>query len=210
MKIVVGLGNPGIRYAETRHNIGWCAVEKFASKLELAFRRRDDYARIAKTTGLVIAKPITFMNESGLAVASLCSFYKAAPESVLVVYDDMNLPLGMVRVRAHGSSGGHRGIQSIIERLGTDRFPRLRLGIGPKPAEMDNRAFVLSPFAESEDREVRRITEEAADAIGIWVEEGIEKCMNTFNRRIPSEAVMDSDEAEENEQPGAECEPGKS
>lgn len=192
MLLVVGLGNPGIRYSETRHNVGWFVVDDLADDEGARWRSYENCALVARTADALLVKPTTFMNESGLAVASLKTFYRVEPESILVVFDDLNLPLGMIRVRARGSSGGHKGIQSIIERLGTDEFPRLRLGIGPKPKDYDGRDFVLSPFEKTEEETVDQMVEEACGAVRTWMREGTATCMNAFNKRIAAETPPDA------------------
>ncbi len=152
--LIVGLGNPGPRYADHRHNVGFRAVAALAEAHGLAFRRTEHRARTAHGTmegrRVILAQPQTWMNESGQAVAPLAHFYKIPPERLLVVYDDLDIPLGTLRYRARGSSGGHRGVQSIIRQLGTSDFPRLRLGIGRPPGRMDPAAYVLQPFTDEE------------------------------------------------------------
>ncbi len=152
--LIVGLGNPGLRYADHRHNIGFRAVEALAEAHGLEFRRTEHRALTAHGTiegrRVILARPQTWMNESGQAVAPLARFYKIPPARLLVVYDDLDIPLGTLRYRSRGSSGGHRGVQSIIRHLGTSAFPRLRLGIGRPPGRMDPAAYVLQPFAEEE------------------------------------------------------------
>ncbi|MBI5651946.1 MAG: aminoacyl-tRNA hydrolase [Chloroflexi bacterium] len=184
MKLIAGLGNPGARYARSRHNVGFLIVERFARTHHFDFARKRFNAEIAEgalgETRVMIAKPQTFMNLSGDAVGKLFAFYKIAPHDLLVVYDDLDLPLGKLRMRSRGSAGGHHGMESIIGRIGTSDFPRLRVGIGrPHPnADIDH---VLGDF----DRDERVLMDEtfarAVDAIEVWLADGISKAMNRFN-----------------------------
>jgi PTH1 family peptidyl-tRNA hydrolase len=171
--IVAGLGNPGGRYARNRHNIGFMAVESVAARHRLQFSRSEHNGVTADGTigeqRVILAKPQTWMNDSGRAVAPLSRYYKVPPEDVLVVYDDLDIPLGTVRFRSGGSSGGHRGVQSIIDHLGTDTFPRLRLGIGRPPGRMDPAAYVLQDFADEEAPLVWEIVETARELVENWI-----------------------------------------
>ena len=192
-KLVVGLGNPGGRYADTRHNLGWRVVDELAR----AWRFEDEEARCgglllasdavpreqAQCPGISVQlfKPLTYMNDSGCAVAGLIRETSVALQDVLVVLDDLNLPLGTLRMRAGGSAGGHRGLESVTLHLGTEQFPRLRLGIGPLPAAGPGRDFVLSPFGPEELPLVERLIEQAARAAECWVKEGLEAAMSRFN-----------------------------
>jgi peptidyl-tRNA hydrolase, PTH1 family len=184
IKLVVGLGNPGARYARNRHNVGFMIVERFAHARHWRFARKRFNAEIAEgaTDGkrVMIAKPQTFMNASGEAIGKLFAFFKIAPDDLLVVYDDLDLPLGKMRMRPHGSAGGHHGMESIIARIGTSNFPRLRVGIGrPNPdADIDH---VLGSF-EGDERELMDETfARAVEAIDVWLADGIDKAMNKFN-----------------------------
>lgn len=153
--LIVGLGNPGPRYAGNRHNIGFRAVEELAQAHRLDFARTEHHALTAHGSiaeqRVILAKPQTWMNDSGKAIAPLVHFYKTPPERLLIIYDDLDIPLGTLRFRAEGSSGGHRGVQSTIQHLGTQAFPRLRLGIGRPPGQMDPAAYVLQDFSQSEE-----------------------------------------------------------
>jgi PTH1 family peptidyl-tRNA hydrolase len=171
--LVVGLGNPGPRYADNRHNIGFRAVEVVAEHCGLTFTRSEHHAetahgRIAEER-VILAKPQTWMNDSGRAVAPLSRFYKIVPEDILVIYDDLDLPLGTIRFRQEGSSGGHRGVQSIIDHLDTDSFPRLRIGIGRPPGRMDPAAYVLQDFSEEEAPLVREVLGKARELTQDWI-----------------------------------------
>lgn len=184
IKLVVGLGNPGLRYAHSRHNVGFLIAGQFAHAHDLRFARKRFNAEIAEGdiggARVMIAKPQTFMNLSGEAVGKLFKFYKIAPHDLIVVYDDLDLPLGKMRMRPQGSAGGHHGMESIIAHIGTSDFPRLRVGIGrPSPdADIDH---VLGNFEGDERKLMDETFARAADAIGVWVADGINAAMNKFN-----------------------------
>ena len=172
-KLVVGLGNPGPRYARNRHNIGFQIVEGLAAAHGLTFTKTEHKAETAhgRIDGqrVVLAKPQTWMNDSGQSVAPLARFYKIEPEDLLVVYDDLDIPLDTVRFRDAGSSGGHRGVQSIINQLGTDGFPRLRIGIGRPPGRMDPAAYVLQDFSTDEEPLLWEVQRTARRLIEEWI-----------------------------------------
>jgi PTH1 family peptidyl-tRNA hydrolase len=184
IKLIVGLGNPGTRYARSRHNVGFMIADRFARAHALTFARKRFNAQIAEGDiagkRVMIAKPQTFMNLSGEAVGKVFAFYKIAPHDLLVIYDDLDLPLGKMRLRPKGSAGGHHGMESIIARIGTSDFPRLRIGIGrPSPdADVDH---VLGSFDADERAVMDETLAHAVEAIGVWVVEGIESAMNRFN-----------------------------
>ncbi|MBN2003335.1 MAG: aminoacyl-tRNA hydrolase [Anaerolineae bacterium] len=175
--LIAGLGNPGPRFAKNRHNIGFQVVEALADAHGLAFSRTEQSALTAhgyiQTTNgaqrIILAKPQTWMNESGRAVTGLARFYKIAPEDILVVYDDLDIPLGTVRYRQAGSSGGHRGVQSTIQHMGNQDFPRLRLGIGRPPGKMDPAAYVLQDFSAAEQPITWEVQRLARDLILAWL-----------------------------------------
>ena len=176
--LVVGLGNPGPRYAETRHNLGFWVVDRVGAGAD--WRRRGN-ALVARWRSGWLMKPTTYMNNSGEAVAPFVRYYKIAPENVLVVHDDMDLPLGRLRLRRGGSSGGQKGVQSIIEHLGTANFDRLRLGIGRPPAGWDAASWVLSRFDEQEREVAERVADAAVEAVEVWQSEGLERAQQRFN-----------------------------
>ncbi len=196
--LIVGLGNPGREYANTRHNIGFRCVNALARTYGLDFDKKQAKARLASGTiegrAVLLARPQTYMNLSGDAVSALASFYKIPPEHVLVIYDDLDLPLGTLRLRKSGGSGGHKGIQSIIQRLGTQDFPRLRFGINRPPDRMDPAAYVLRPFAEHESALVARTIDRAVQAVATWLREGIESAMTRYNGPA-TEATPDQEAA---------------
>lgn len=185
MKLIVGLGNPGPRYRETRHNIGFAVVDLLARRSGLTFEGGPAEAVIARARqlgeGTLLAKPLTFMNLSGAAVADLVRYFRIAIPDVLIVADDVNLPLGKLRARARGSDGGHQGFRSIIERLGTSEFARVRIGVGRGDPRRDLADHVLARFDADEQPEVEAAVGRAADAAELFVTDGIEKVMNRFN-----------------------------
>ncbi|MFQ6100563.1 MAG: aminoacyl-tRNA hydrolase [Anaerolineae bacterium] len=186
--LIVGLGNPGPRYAANRHNIGFRCLERLAAAHNLAFDKRQKQARVALGTihgrRVILAQPQTFMNESGRAAVPLARFYQVPPEHMLVVYDDLDLSLGRVRLRPEGGSGGHKGMQSIIKHLGSQNFPRLRIGIGRPSERMDPAAYVLQDFSAEEEPLLEETLERAVAAIETWLREGIEVAMSRYNRGL--------------------------
>src|SRR4051812_45575577 len=184
MKVVVGLGNPGPKYAGTRHNVGFEVIDYLAAAPGVpAFRERfEAFVTEMKEGGetVLLVKPLTFMNLSGRAVRAVLDFYKLPVEHLLVVCDDFNLPLGKLRVRAKGSHGGQKGLGSIQDHLGTDAYARLRIGVG-QPAPRDAVDFVLSKFGPVERKAAEDAVAVAAQAVLTWVRNGTEACMNRFN-----------------------------
>lgn len=188
MKYVVGLGNPGRRYAGTRHNLGWMVLDEMAARLGAQSEKERWGGLTAGTHEVTLLKPMTFMNRSGRSVARLVEETGAVEDDLLIVMDDLDLTFGTVRMRANGSSGGHRGLQSVIERLGSSDIARLRLGIGPCPPAMDPRDFVLSRFEEEELPVVNRMVRRAAEAALCWVEEGVQAAMSRYNGPVEAPA----------------------
>ena len=194
MKLVVGLGNPGPNYARTRHNVGFRVVDRFAERHRIAFdsHERDSLVGRGRVAGqaVVVAKPQTFMNRSGAAVAALSRLYTELPEEMIVVYDDIDLPLGKLRIRPGGSAGTHNGMKSILESLENNRFPRLRVGIrgASRSPEEDLADYVLEEFESEEEAAVSDAVERAADALVLFVRGEMTRAMNEFNRDpIPEE-----------------------
>ena len=187
VKIIVGLGNPGMRYAQTRHNVGFDTMDVFASRQGWSWSGRRMRASLAKgmlgAEKVLLAKPQTYMNDSGLAVGELVRFYKLDLADLLVVCDDLDLPLGRVRLRARGAAGGQHGLESIIQHLGGNRqFARLRIGVGrPAQGRSQNIDFLLSRPTRDERIELDLASERAADAIVAFITEGVEVTMNRFN-----------------------------
>ena len=185
MKLIVGLGNPGARYHDTRHNIGFRVIDTLARRWSVDQWREQHQALVGKVREgdepVLVAKPVTFMNLSGESVAGLAGFYKVAVPDVLVVLDEVALPLGRLRAGRGGSHGGHNGLKSVIARLGTSDVPRLRIGVGRGEGRKELADHVLGTFAEEERDEVEAAVLRAADAAVMFVTEGIERVMNAFN-----------------------------
>jgi len=184
MKAIVGLGNPGAEYAATRHNVGFEVVDELARRWQVKLKkwRKVGMLALAKDHDALLMEPTTFMNLSGEAVLSVGSFYKVDPADWLIVVDDVNLPLGRVRMRKMGSAGGHNGLKSVIQHLGPD-FARLRIGVGRGDPKWDLADHVLARFEPEERRSVEEAIGRAADAVETFVTEGIEPAMNRFNAR---------------------------
>lgn len=183
--LIVGLGNPGREYRGNRHNIGFMLLDHLAERLGVTFTRLESQALIAKTEHagkrIVLAKPQAYMNLSGQSVSSLLRYYKIPNSQLLVAYDDVDLPLGSLRLRPGGGSAGQKGMASIIERLGTQEFPRLRLGIDRPPGKMPAATYVLQDFSSIQLPVVSAALERAADAVLLFVTDGLETAMNRFN-----------------------------
>jgi len=185
MKVVIGLGNPGRKHARDRHNAGFMVLDSIARRWGVPIDRaaHEAYMGEAMLGGerILLVKPQPYMNASGRAAASVARYYHVSPDMFVAVYDDMDLPLGCVRVRRSGGAAGHRGVTSIMAHLGDRGFPRVRLGIGHPPAGRDPADFVLSPFARAEEEIVRAAVERAAEAVEVLIVEGVERAMNRFN-----------------------------
>ena len=185
--LIIGLGNPGRKYRHNRHNLGFMAVEKLAATHHIEISRSQQRAltgsgRIAGRP-VILARPLTYMNKSGDAVGPLASYYKIEPADVLVIYDDLDLPLGTLRQRAEGGAGGHKGMKSIINHLG-ERFPRLRMGIGRPPGRMPGAAYVLQDFGDDERVIVQEMLDEAVSAVETFLSEGIDLAMSRHNGSV--------------------------
>ncbi len=185
MRLVVGLGNPGRRYRGTRHNVGWEVVDRLSARWGIGAFREEEEALVGRGeiagVEVLLAKPLTYMNRSGEAVGGLVRRYGLQPQEVLVIYDDVDLPVGALRIRPRGSAGGHHGMASVLEVLGTQEVPRLRIGIG-RPRG-DAAAYVLSRFAPEERSRIAEAVERAADAVETLLREGIQRAMDRFNQR---------------------------
>jgi PTH1 family peptidyl-tRNA hydrolase len=195
MKVIVGLGNPGRKYAGTRHNVGYVVVDQLAAGPAAAAFRGQFQAQVAETTEagtrVLLVKPETFMNLSGHAVRQVVDFYKIDPADLLVVCDDANLPLGKLRVRAQGTHGGHNGLRNIQDHLGTTAYPRLRVGVGGAAADMVG--HILGPFRPGERAAVADAIARAVQAALVWVRDGVAACMNRFNGEADPAAVKKKD-----------------
>jgi peptidyl-tRNA hydrolase, PTH1 family len=187
VRLLAGLGNPGPQYRDTRHNVGFWVVDEIARRWGVSdnWRERFDALTVRGTTAagetVLVAKPLTFMNLSGFAVSKLAQYFQIEPADTLVIVDEVALPLGRLRARRSGSAGGHNGLKSIVEQLGTDAFPRLRLGVGRGDNRRDLADHVLSKFEPAERATIEAAVLRAADAAEMFVAEGIERVMNTFN-----------------------------
>ncbi|OPX88676.1 MAG: Peptidyl-tRNA hydrolase [Pelotomaculum sp. PtaB.Bin104] len=188
MKLIVGLGNPGREYAQTRHNIGFMVIDRLALKFKVSVDKKMFKALIGQGQidgeKVVLVKPQTYMNLSGEAVSALLNWFKLNVSDLLVIYDDLDLPAGKMRIRSGGGSGGHKGMQSIIQMLGTESFPRLRIGIGrpPEPG-FETAGYVLGHFRDEEAQAFEEVLDLAPEIILCLVRQGIERAMNLYNRR---------------------------
>ena len=186
--LIVGLGNPGLAYRHNRHNVGFMVADALAEKLEIPLKRVKFKAQIGngKLEGIpiIIAKPLTFMNKSGEAVAPLVRYFKVPLERLLVIHDDMDLPLGTLRMRPSGGSAGHNGMLSIFDKLGTNAIPRLRVGIGRPPGRMDPADYVLQDFPKSDEELLKMVIAQACEAALAFITNGLEKAMNTYNGEV--------------------------
>ena len=182
IRVVAGLGNPGPEYAATRHNIGFMVVDQFAAQFGSTWERSPKWDAVsAKCGGVLLVKPMSFMNRSGYPLLAIMQFYKIEPREILVVLDDLVLPLGRLRLRIRGGSGGHNGLESIIMQFGTEEIPRLRIGIGEAPRE-GSVDYVLSRFFEEEKPLVRSTIDRAVDAVKCAIDNDLNSAMKTFNK----------------------------
>ena len=187
-RLIIGLGNPGDTYRDTRHNIGFMVIDELAHRLGLSFTTEKRWdCLLAKFSGGWLMKPLTFMNGSGDAISAVSHFYKLTPAETLVVFDDVDLPLGRLKMKLSGSAAGHNGLKSIISRLGTDEFPRLKVGIaaedGTRPAGDRMVGHVLGKFRADEKPAVDAVIKRAADAATTAMKSGLAAAMNLFNRK---------------------------
>jgi PTH1 family peptidyl-tRNA hydrolase len=184
-RVIAGLGNPGKEYARTRHNVGFNVVDRLAEMHGLKFTKMMNRALIApgeiNGSKVILVKPQTFMNDSGSSVGPILKYYKIEPIGLMVVYDDLDLPVAQLRLRKIGGSGGHNGMKSLIAHVGTENFPRLRVGIGRPPGRMDPVDYVLVPFAKSDLELMDGTYSRAIEAIERWLKEDIERVMNSVN-----------------------------
>lgn len=185
MKLIAGLGNPESRYANTRHNVGFDAAEIARQKAGFGVEKLRFHACISSGTvggeQIIIARPQTYMNLSGVAIREIAAFYKIAPEDILILCDDVSIPFGARRIRADGSAGGHNGLKNIIAQLGTEGFARIRIGVGEKPADWDLADYVLAKFTPEEVAAMRENCEKVAEAALCWATDGLAPAMNRYN-----------------------------
>lgn len=186
MKLIVGLGNPGKKYQGTRHNLGFLVIDRLAQQNHIALSQRLCDAMIGEWLSrgetIVFAKPQTFVNRSGVAVREILADYRGTADDLVVVYDDLDLPFGRIRIRPQGSAGGHRGILSIREHLGSAPFCRVRIGIGRPPEGMDAVDYVLDPFSATEQETLAETIDRAAASVEFILTDGVERAMGRFNR----------------------------
>ena len=192
MKLIVGLGNPGIEYQFTPHNLGFLTIDRIANDYGVEVRNRQCRALTARTIvgseTVLLVKPETYMNLSGIAVRELVSKYEIRPETeLIVIYDELDLPLGTIRIRQRGSSAGHNGMESIIGVLSTQEFLRIRLGIAPEKKIVDGVKYVLTPFRKAQLKIVDEVIDKAAEAVNVVLTEGPAAAMNRFNRKLEEE-----------------------
>ena len=189
VKLIVGLGNPGEEYRLTPHNLGFMVIDRLAGECGVNVRRPEAQALTATAelsgTEVILAKPQTYMNLSGLAVERLLRNYDLGPAHLLVVVDEIELPLGMLRVRPQGSAGGHNGLKSIIGAIGTDDFARLRIGVGPGRPVEDYASYLLAPFSSRESASAKEMIDQASEAVRMILSDGMQEAMNRFNRKVP-------------------------
>jgi PTH1 family peptidyl-tRNA hydrolase len=203
VKLIVGLGNPGIEYQFTPHNLGFLAIDRIAQQCGVEVRNRQCRALTARAVigsePVLLAKPETFMNLSGISVRELVAKHELRPEAdLIVIYDELDLPLGMIRIRQRGSSAGHNGMESLIGALGTQEFLRIRLGIAPDRKISDGVKYVLTPFRKKELKVVDEVLDTAAEAVNVILKEGPAAAMNRFNRK------NETDDESQNSRPDLE------
>ncbi len=193
MYIIVGLGNPGKQYEHTRHNVGFEVIDILADRIGICIEEKKHKALcgrgILEGQKVVLVKPQTFMNLSGESVRAIFDFYKVESKDIIIVYDDVSLEPGQLRIRGKGSAGGHNGIKNIIAHLGTQEFPRVKVGVGEKPKGMDLADYVLSRFSKEEQDTMEEAFHEAANAVTMMVKQDIDSAMNHFNMKKKTEEV---------------------
>jgi PTH1 family peptidyl-tRNA hydrolase len=189
--LLVGLGNPGREYRNTRHNAGFLVIDRLSEVLKISITRAQERALVGVGTDgerkIILAKPVTYMNLSGTSVSALMRFYKVPLENLLLVHDDIDLPLGTLRIRGSGGSGGQKGLASTIERLGTEDIARMRVGIGRPPGQKMAADYVLHPFAKDELELLTLVLDRAADAAVLFLRNGIDAAMNRYNGALPKD-----------------------
>ena len=190
MHIIIGLGNPSDKYRATRHNIGWDAITRLSDdyRIPLDFKKHKAICGKGYIGGekVILAQPVTYMNLSGESVRELVDYYKVSPEEIIVIYDDISLEVGQLRIRKKGSAGGHNGIKSIISHLGTEEFPRIKVGVGDKPKGWNLADYVMSRFQGEEQPLIRDALKDTSDACRIMINTGIDEAMNLYNKKKDS------------------------
>lgn len=187
MRIIIGLGNPTEKYQATRHNVGWDAITRISDDYRIPLNQKRHKALCGsgyiEGVKVILAQPLTYMNLSGESVRELVDFYKVDSEDVIVIYDDVSLDVGQLRIRKKGSAGGHNGIKSIISHLGTDEFPRIKVGVGERPKEWDLADYVLSRFKGEEQKLIREALKDSSDACKMIINDGMDAAMNLYNKK---------------------------
>ncbi|MGN0369843.1 MAG: aminoacyl-tRNA hydrolase [Butyrivibrio sp.] len=185
MYIIAGLGNPDLKYHKTRHNIGFRVLDALAKRHGISLDDKKHKGLSGKGTingeKVILVKPMTYMNLSGECIRAVADFYKVNPENIIIIFDDISLEVGRLRIRKKGSAGGHNGIKSIIAHLGTENFPRLKFGVGGKPEGMDLADYVLGRFSRQEEEVIDKAADNACDAVECMITEGCDSAMNRFN-----------------------------
>ena len=193
MYIIAGLGNPGKEYAGTRHNAGFAVIDALADKYNIDVDTAKHKGLIGKGIidgqKVILVKPLTYMNLSGECIREVMDYYKADIDDLIVIFDDISLEPGRLRLRAKGSAGGHNGIKNIIAQLGSDKFKRIRVGVGEKPKNWDLADYVLSPFSKEERTQVDEAIRHAADALEMILQDDIDSAMNKYNKKTPVKEV---------------------
>ncbi|HTX78571.1 MAG TPA: aminoacyl-tRNA hydrolase [Longilinea sp.] len=189
--LIVGLGNPGREYCQSRHNVGFMAVDQLAAKLDIRMSRVQSRAIVGmgnhRDRKVILAKPQTFMNDSGKAVSSLMHYYKLPIDNLMVIHDDIDLPFGVLRIRPAGGSAGQKGVASIIERIGTQDYSRMRIGVGRPPGRKAAANYVLEDFSDDEQETLRAVFDQAVEAVLVFLDSGIDQAMNRFNGPVLKE-----------------------
>ncbi|MGM0470879.1 MAG: aminoacyl-tRNA hydrolase [Bacillota bacterium] len=185
MKLIVGLGNPEPKYSGTRHNIGFAVVNNLANQHQIKITKKEKQALVGsyhqQGEKVILAKPQTYMNSSGQAVVKLADWYNISPSDIIIIYDDLDLEVGRLKLKAQGSHGGHNGIKSVINQLGTQQVPRLRVGIGRPPEYLSVSDYVLGQFSSQEEVEIEEVINQATSALEVWLTTGITAAMNQYN-----------------------------
>ena len=187
MYIIAGLGNPGLKYAGTRHNVGFCVIDELADRYNIRVNESKHKAFVGKGMiegeRVLLLKPQTFMNLSGESIRMAMDFYKLDTSQLIVIYDDISLDVGQLRIRKKGSAGGHNGVKSIISHAGSNEFDRIKVGVGQKPEKMDLADYVLSVFSKDDQTLIRAAVKDAADAVEMMLKDGTDRAMNIFNQK---------------------------
>lgn len=191
MYLIAGLGNPSKEYDKTRHNVGFHVIDALADRYGIDVSERKCNGLLGRgrieEQKVILVKPLTFMNASGECLRAVVDYYRIEPEQVIVIFDDISLEPGQLRIRMKGSAGGHNGVKSIIAHLGTQEFPRIKVGIGAKPPRMDLADYVLSRFSAEEQKRMDEAFGEAAEAVGVMLTDGAERAMNRYNTKKKAE-----------------------